>query len=114
MVVMIVAEQDRVNRREVIEGDPRCRNAPRAGERNRAHLFRPNRIGQDIQAAGLYKYAGVADDRCSEPGDFYSGHGLSHRYRARPRRSPLCQSPAKDIRKLRSVSMSLLCLLRHK
>jgi len=24
---------------------------------------------------------------------------LSHRYRARPRRSPLCQSPTKDIRK---------------
>src|SRR5258708_27096376 len=35
----------------------------------------------------------------SQPGDFCIGHGLKHRYRARPRRGPLSQFPAEDIRK---------------
>jgi hypothetical protein len=99
MIVMIVAEQDRVDRWEVVERRSPVQKATRAGESNRARLFRPNSIGQTIQAAGLYKHAGVPDDRCSQPGDFCIGHGLKHRYRARPRRGPLSQFPAKDIRK---------------
>ena len=64
MVVMIVADEDEVDPRQVLEADAGRAHPARADEGERRGALRPDRIGEDVEALGLDEHGGMAD-----PGD---------------------------------------------
>ncbi len=66
VVVMIVAEQDGVDLRQGLEGDPGRSDALGTGERQQACPSRPHRISEDVQTTRLDQHARVANDRRSQ------------------------------------------------
>ncbi len=61
VVVVIVADQHHVDRRQVGEGDARLVDPLRPGEGEWRGAVRPHRIGQDVQPGRLDQQRGVAD-----------------------------------------------------
>ena len=64
VIIMIVADQDDIDRRQVLPGYPRGMDPPRPKPGKGAGPLRPDRVGEDIEPLGLQQYGGVAD-----PGD---------------------------------------------
>ena len=61
MVVVIVGDDHEVYRRQSLEGDARFDHAFRPGEGKGAGAFRPDGIGEDVEAGDLDQQAGMAD-----------------------------------------------------
>src|SRR2546422_4622062 len=61
MVVVVVRDQHRVDRRQVLEAQAGRHEAARARERHGAGPPRPDGIGQQIHAVELEEEGGVAD-----------------------------------------------------
>ena len=61
VVVVVVAHQHQVDRRQLVERQPGRMVALRADEGERADPLRPDRVGEDVQAAVLDQQGGVVD-----------------------------------------------------
>ena len=62
VIVVSMRNQDDVDRREIVEGDARRIDTPRAHTGKRADALRPDRVGQDVQAGSLQQEACMADE----------------------------------------------------
>ena len=62
VVVMAMRDQHGVDVGQRLEGDAGIVDAPGAGEAQRRDPFRPHRIDQHVEPAGLDEQAGVADE----------------------------------------------------
>jgi hypothetical protein len=69
MVVVIVRDQHRVDRRQIVEGDGRLVRPPRPGEAERADPLRPDRIDQEVEATDLEEDAGMPGRADAQIGD---------------------------------------------
>src|SRR5205807_42120 len=67
VVVMIVADQDEIDRRQILEANPRRTMPPRTNERNRRNALRPNRISEDVDAVHLNERGRVIDEGDPQP-----------------------------------------------
>ena len=63
VVVVIVREDDEVQRRQVVERDARADPAPRPRETDRRCALAPHRIRQHVERSQLQQRAGVSDPR---------------------------------------------------
>jgi len=61
MVVVVVAEKDGVDTREIVERNAGVAAAARADGGERAHAFGPDGIGEDVEFALLEEEGGVVD-----------------------------------------------------
>ena len=61
MVVMVVRDQHRVDRRQVLEGDARRVDPLGPGEGDRARPLREDRVGQEVEPRDLDQQRGMAD-----------------------------------------------------
>lgn len=80
MVVMVMADQDEVDLRQVFEADAGRGDAARA-EAERAGAVAPHRIGEDVHAVGLDQHAGMADPGDSHRRAFDAGGGSGRAHR---------------------------------
>ena len=64
MVVMIVADEDEVDPRQILEAHAGRAHPARADEGEGRGALRPDRVGEDVEPLGLDQHGGVAD-----PGD---------------------------------------------
>ena len=98
MVVMIVADEDEVDRRQILEAHAGRAHAIGAERRKGRGDVAPDRVGEDVEALGLNEDGGMAD-----PGDPHlraldapGRHGRGHRHVARPGRPFLGTGPATE------------------
>lgn len=68
MVVVVVADEQDLNRRQIFEADAGSAVALGAGELHGTRAARPDRVGEDIEAAGLEQNRGVIDEGSAEFG----------------------------------------------
>jgi hypothetical protein len=62
VVVVAVADEDRVDGRQVVEGDARRSVSHRPSKRQRAGALRPNRVEEDIEAVDLDQETRMTDE----------------------------------------------------
>ena len=67
VIVVVVRDQDRVDARQLVQGDRRLEEAARTDQGRRRHTLAPNRIRQDARSVDLEEDRGVADPRRSQP-----------------------------------------------
>ena len=63
VVVVVVADEDRVDGRQVVEGDARRGVSRRPGKRQRAGALRPDRVEEDIEAIDLDEKTRMTHER---------------------------------------------------
>ncbi len=68
MIVVIVADEDRVNRGKVLKANAGIAVARRTGKGNRAGASRPDGIREEIAARRLEQHSGVIDESHAEAG----------------------------------------------
>ena len=85
VVVVIVGEDDEVQRRQVVERDTRADPAPRSRETERRGALAPHRIGQHVERSQLQQRAGVSDPRHRQ-GAVAGARGVKRRRRDREAR----------------------------
>ena len=61
MIVVVVRLEHDIERREIIERDPRWDPPSGTRERHRRGALAPHRIGEDVAAVDLNQQAGVSD-----------------------------------------------------
>ncbi|CRP11100.1 hypothetical protein PAERUG_P18_London_17_VIM_2_04_10_02600 [Pseudomonas aeruginosa] len=83
VVVVVVAHQHQVDRWQLVERQPGRMVALRADEGERADPLRPDRVGEDVQAAVLDQQGGVVD--VGDP-QFFAAGALVHPWRRCRRR----------------------------
>ena len=88
MVVVIVADQHEVDRRQLGKGDARRVDALRPGEGEGRDALRPDRVGQDVEPGRLDQQRGMADHGEPQPGPVDPRCRLCLRKRARIGRRP--------------------------
>ena len=86
MVVMIVADDDEVDARQILEADAGGAHPANADEGERRGIVRPDRVGQDVDAVDLHQHGRVADpgDPHLRTGDGGRRHGRGNRRAFRP------------------------------
>ncbi len=97
MVIVIVAEQYDIDRRQILPPNPRRAQSSRTGPRNGACSLRPDRVRQDVHAVLLQQHRRVIDERDAQlrafhPGGRSRGNNIVHeaaRWFAPARQLPL-------------------------
>ena len=98
MVVMVVAEQDVRDGRQILKAYSRSGKAAHTGPRNGADSLTPDRIGENVPARVLNEKRGVVDERYAAGGGS-DGRRRNHRGwwgRRAPRRRSRGQFPAEN------------------
>ena len=100
MVVMVVRDQHRMDRRQIFESDARCIDALRACEGDRARPLRKHRVGEDVEPRHLDQERGMADERRAQA--LHLGRRLvpeRARKAVRPVLTPAAELPAGEFQK---------------
>src|SRR3546814_9581462 len=61
MIVMIMADHNEVDLRQILEANARLRYTLGAQRREGAGIIRPDRIGKDIESTRLHQHRGVTN-----------------------------------------------------
>ena len=73
MIVVIVAEENRVDGRQILKAKPGIAVALRAGKGNGAGAARPDGIREEVEAGGLQEHGGVIDEGNAQVGTVHPG-----------------------------------------
>ena len=76
MIVMIVADQNKIDWRQVFESQARIPVSPRAYPRKRRAALGPDRIGQDVESRSLDQYRCVVNECISDTIGIHSLSGF--------------------------------------
>ena len=63
VIVVVVAQQHDIDRRQVLEPDSRWRMAPGSRPAHRTRALRPDRVGEDVEAVHLHEQRRVIHER---------------------------------------------------
>src|SRR5437867_3012849 len=95
MVIVIVAYENEIDRRKVLESNSRRPVAPRASEADRGDALGPDGIGEDVDSIELQQRRGVIDERDAQVAIVHSARRRrsTGRFDLRPRALLAMQHP---------------------